>query len=81
MNLRKLSTAAVLIGAGLLLVAYLLDLQNDPLAETLRDAVEPVAHVTSWRGEGREAETNHYRLSFDVEWWVNREHEPRASGI
>lgn len=42
LNLRNLSTAAVLIGAGLLLVAYLLDQQNDPFADTLRDVAELV---------------------------------------
>jgi len=41
-------------------------------ATALRDAIEPVAHVTRWGGESRESDTNLYRLSFDVDWWVIR---------
>jgi hypothetical protein len=42
-------------------------------AEAIRDAVEPVAHVTSWNGEFRDSETNNYRVSFTVDWWVERD--------
>jgi len=42
------------------------------LAAALRDAVEPQAYVTSWRGEGRDAETLHYSYSFDVSFHVIR---------
>ena len=42
------------------------------VAVALRDAIEPVAHITSWRGESRDDETNHYRWSFDVDWWIQR---------
>jgi hypothetical protein len=41
-------------------------------AQALRDAFEPVAHVVSWRGELRDATTQNYRYSFDVEWHVAR---------
>lgn len=36
------------------------------VAFAIRDAVEPAAYVTSWRGEMRESETREYRTSFDV---------------
>lgn len=38
----------------------------------LRDAIEPHAHVVSWRGESKDTETGSYRLSFDVSWIVQR---------
>src|SRR4030042_2543722 len=41
-------------------------------AETLRDAIEPNAHVVSWRGESKDAETQHYRYSFDVNFLTAR---------
>jgi hypothetical protein len=41
-------------------------------AEKLRDAIEPHAHVVSWRGENRETDTKYFRYSFDVDWWVKR---------
>ncbi|AHG63190.1 tail completion protein gp17 [Advenella mimigardefordensis] len=41
-------------------------------AESLRDAFEPVSHVVAWRGEDRDAETQLYRSSFDVSWFVKR---------
>tara|TARA_R110002124_G_scaffold85350_2_gene221428 strand:+ start:13556 stop:13927 length:372 start_codon:yes stop_codon:yes gene_type:complete len=42
------------------------------VAEALRDAIEPNAHITSWRGERRDPETKRYRFSFDLEWFVER---------
>lgn len=42
-------------------------------AAALRDAIEPVAHITRWGGESRDLDTNHYRISFDVDWWVTRQ--------
>jgi hypothetical protein len=42
------------------------------VAEALRDAIEPVAHVVSWRGEDYETDTKLYRYSFDVDWFVHR---------
>lgn len=41
-------------------------------AKALRDAFEPYAHVTSWRGESKDPETGSYRSGFDVEWWTDR---------
>lgn len=41
-------------------------------AEALRDAFEPVAYVTGWRGESKNTDTQLYRYSFDVEWWKNQ---------
>ncbi|MCY1313369.1 hypothetical protein D9M70_638860 [compost metagenome] len=41
-------------------------------AKTLRDAIEPHAHITRWGGESRDPETKNYRVSFDVDWWTPR---------
>ena len=41
-------------------------------AEALRDAIEPSAHIAAWRGESRDAETGHYRYSFDVDFLTPR---------
>ncbi len=38
----------------------------------IRDAIEPSAYVTSWRGESRDPDTNNYRYSFDVDVIVTR---------
>jgi hypothetical protein len=38
----------------------------------LRDAIEPVAHITAWLGESQDPETQNYRSSFQVDWWVPR---------
>lgn len=42
------------------------------VAEALRNAIEPHAHITAWRGESREQDTRLYRFSFDVSWIVQR---------
>lgn len=42
------------------------------VAEALRDAIEPVAYITAWRGESRDTETRDYRYSFDIDWYVLR---------
>jgi len=42
------------------------------VAEALRDAIEPHAVITAWRGESRDPETKNYRYSFDIEWIVER---------
>lgn len=42
------------------------------VAMALRDAIEPVAHITSWRGESRDPETRDLRYSFDIDWHVLR---------
>lgn len=46
--------------------------QARSVAMALRDAIEPHAHIVSWRGESFEADTGLYRYSFDVDWWVPR---------
>jgi hypothetical protein len=43
------------------------------VAQALRDAIEPHAHVVSWRGESRDPDTRNFRISFDVDWIVSRE--------
>jgi len=40
------------------------------VGQALRDAIEPYAHIVSWRGETKEADK--YRFSFDTNWWVHR---------
>jgi hypothetical protein len=42
------------------------------IAEALRDAIEPVAHITAWRGESRDPDTKSYVFSFDVDFWTPR---------
>lgn len=42
------------------------------VARALRDAIQGHAHIVGWRGESRDDDTNHYRYSFDVDWWVSR---------
>lgn len=41
-------------------------------SKVLRDAIEPHAHITAWRGESRDPETGHYRYSFDVDFLTPR---------
>lgn len=41
-------------------------------AEALRDALEPHAHITAWRGESRDKETKNFRYSFDVNFLTAR---------
>lgn len=38
----------------------------------LRDAIEPHAHITSWRGGSRDPETRSFRQTFDLDWFVQR---------
>lgn len=42
------------------------------VAKALRDAIEPVAHITRWGGDPTVSETKTKRYSFDVSWWVQR---------
>lgn len=41
-------------------------------AKALRDAIEPFAHITAWRGCSREVGTRFYRYSFDVSFVTER---------
>ena len=42
------------------------------VAEAIRDAIEPYAHITSWRGERIDPDTKNWRISFDYDWIVYR---------
>lgn len=42
------------------------------IAQTLRDALEPVAYIDAWRGMSREPGTRYYRYSFDVSFITDR---------
>lgn len=42
------------------------------VASAIRDAIELRSHIVAWRGESRDPETNNYRSSFDVDWFVHR---------
>lgn len=42
------------------------------VAEALRDAIEPQAHIVGWNGESTDPDTGHKRYGFDVEWHVPR---------
>lgn len=42
------------------------------VAEALRDAIEPRAHITAWRGESRDPDTKDFVFTFEVDWIVNR---------
>lgn len=42
------------------------------VAEALRNAIQSVAHVVSWRGESRDPDTKSYNYSFDVDWFQSR---------
>lgn len=43
------------------------------VAEAIRDAIEAACHVVGWYGEGRDRDTDHYRISFGSDWFVERE--------
>lgn len=42
------------------------------LAEAVRDAIEPVAHMTSMPANLREPETKLYRIALQFDFWLNR---------
>lgn len=42
------------------------------VAQAVRNALEPVAYVTSWNGESKDPATKRYRYSFDVAWITPR---------
>ncbi len=41
-------------------------------AKAIRNAVEPHANITAWRGEFTDTTTLLRRYSFDITWFVNR---------
>lgn len=42
------------------------------VAAALRDAIEPHAHITRWGPQDTDPDTQHKRISFDVDWFVPR---------
>lgn len=42
------------------------------LVEGVRDAIEPVAHVTGYPVVQRESATRLYVVAIQVDWWLNR---------
>jgi len=40
--------------------------------EALTNVIEPVTHITTWNGEGRDAATTNYRCTFSVDWYIDR---------
>jgi hypothetical protein len=51
--------------------------ENDPgatraVAKAMRNALEPFGYITEWRGESRDPDTRNYRVSFTVDWFVER---------
>lgn len=51
------------------------------VAEALRNAIEPYAYITSWRGDSRDPDTKNYRFGFDCDWIVNRNGTGSGGGI
>jgi hypothetical protein len=41
-------------------------------AEAIRDALEPIAYVSAWRGQFKDPDTELYRFSFDVDFITPR---------
>lgn len=46
--------------------------QARAVAVALRNAIEPKAYITAWRGESRDPETGNYVYSFDCDWLTPR---------
>lgn len=46
--------------------------QARTVAAALRDALEPVGHITSWLGESIDPDTKNYRFSFAMDVWTPR---------
>lgn len=44
----------------------------DAVRKALRDAIEPIMHITNWYGDDRDSETNDYRTTFAVDWFIER---------
>ena len=42
------------------------------VATALRDAIESHAYVTAWRGGDMDINTKAFRVSFDVDWMIER---------
>lgn len=48
------------------------ELSVENVALALRNAIEEVTHITGWYGESRDRDTDMYRFTFAVDWFVNR---------
>lgn len=46
--------------------------QARTVAAALRDAIEPVAHITAWLGESRDPDTKSFRFTFQCDFWTPR---------
>jgi len=51
--------------------------EHDPkvsrnVARAMRNVVEIFGYVVNWNGESRDPDTRNYRVSFDVDWIVER---------
>jgi hypothetical protein len=44
----------------------------DALADAVRDAIEPLAHMTGRPIDQREDDTNLDRIGMQFDWWLNR---------
>ena len=44
----------------------------EQVAEALRGAIEPVAHVTGFREWPQDKETKRFRFTLEVDWFVSR---------
>ena len=44
----------------------------EQLAEAVRDAIEPYAHMTGMPVNLREPETKLYRIALEFDWWLSR---------
>jgi hypothetical protein len=48
------------------------DAQVETLAQAVRDAIEPHAHMTGVIIDSRETDTKLYRISLQFDWWQSR---------
>jgi hypothetical protein len=48
------------------------DLGVESLANAVRAAIEPAAHLVAYVANERDAATQRYRLSMAFDWWANR---------
>lgn len=46
--------------------------QAQQVAQALRDAIEPVAHITAWYGDSTDPDTKRKKYTFQADWFVKR---------
>lgn len=51
---------------------HLSDTGVEALATMVRDAIEPLAHMTGIIVDSREPDTKLYRISLQFDWWLSR---------